>query len=692
MLALKKETSVNRRDIESYKTGPRNTESKLEPRGYRVSREMELKYAEDPLELAKFVSDRLSKGHEKEMLDLVRLASKKGISCVVSWNHLINHEFLKGRLNNAYKIYNEMKKRGQSPDAFTYTILLRGYAEHAHVRNVLGQALSIYHSMSAPNSKVPPSVIHTNAALKVCVRANNSDAVWSIAAKIPDGGPNAANALTFTTILNFLRQNALINGPEGETEEQATLRRERAIVDGRRIWVDVAGKWSASQLKIDEELVCAMGRLLLIGSRPRDWDDVLSLLAQTMDIPRLVPRLGTRNADGELDKATKRLLEREPEALREVELEAYDPETGPSRGAEFLPLNQKTVGGGKAWPLLYVTPGNNTLSVIQEACLKIIANQESTTYWNLLTDSYGIKPDLNNLNMRLRIIRQNRASREAVELIENDLVGSDKRPTRGTFRIAMSVCKRDKNNPSVLDHAGRILDVMTSTLADADAKTSSAYADLVFLVAPNSEAIKIALLKLEPVLASIKIQLGVGKDSGAEISHSGPMPLTAEERTDAMETIRSIYRLYERIVLREEMADDERRPYIEGRSRLSALLNRLDYVLRRKAAALRETTRNQKQNYAEMPPEEDEDDEGGIRQSRKKIRARDRKDDVEVFEAWEDRYTEIRGRASKRATEPQKEVTERRSRRDGGDQWNGFDHRGKGREYREGGTHFGVAL
>ncbi|KAF2501210.1 hypothetical protein BU16DRAFT_450576 [Lophium mytilinum] len=687
---MKKETSVNRRDIESYKTRSRNTERKVEPRGYRVSREMELKYAEDPVELAKFVASRLSKGHEKEMLDLVRLASKKGINCEVSWNHLINHEFLKSRLNNAYKIYNEMKKRGQFPDAFTYTILLRGYADHAHVLNVLGQALSVYHSMSAPNSKVPPSVIHTNAALKVCVRANNSDAVWSIAAKIPDGGPNAANSLTYTTVLNFLRQNALINGPEGETEEQAILRRERAIVDGRRIWVDVAGKWSASQLKIDEELVCAMARLLLIGSRPRDWDDVLSLLAQTMDIPRLVPRLGTVNADGEHDRATKRLLEREPEALREIEQEAYDPETGPSRGAEFLPIVQKTVGSGKAWPLLYATPGNNTLSVIQEACLKIIANQESTAYWNLLTDSYGIKPDLNNLNMRLRIIRQNRASREAVDLIENDLVGTDKRPTSGTFRIAMSVCKRDKNNPRVLDHAGRILDAMTSTLADADAKASTAYADLVFQAAPNSEAVKTALLKLEPVLASIKIQLGVGKDPGEEISDSGPLPLRAEERTDAMETIKSIYRLYERMVLREEMSTEERRPYIEGRSRLSALLNRLDYVLRRKAAALRET-RNKTEKDEHMLLEDEGDDEGKLRQSQKKVRARDRKDEVEVFEAWEDRTTETRRRANRRREEPQEQRTERRPRRDGA-QWNRFDHRAKGREYNEAGSHFGVSL
>jgi hypothetical protein len=187
----------------------------------------------------------------------------------------------------------QMKKRAQFPDSYTYTIILRGLSINAHLSGVLSKALSVYHSLSAPNSRVEPSIIHTNAALRVCARALDMDALWGIAGKIPESGPQAANATTYLTIINAVRQNLLLDPPKGETAEETAERRERGIVEGRRLWEGIVARWRNADLKIDEELVCGMGRLLLIGSRPRDWDDVLSLLEQTMDIPRLVPRLGT---------------------------------------------------------------------------------------------------------------------------------------------------------------------------------------------------------------------------------------------------------------------------------------------------------------------------------------------------------------------------------------------------------------
>lgn len=40
-------------------------------------------------------------------LDIVRLASKD-VECTVSWNHLIDYEMSKARVNNAIKLYNEV--------------------------------------------------------------------------------------------------------------------------------------------------------------------------------------------------------------------------------------------------------------------------------------------------------------------------------------------------------------------------------------------------------------------------------------------------------------------------------------------------------------------------------------------------------------------------------------------------------
>jgi hypothetical protein len=186
-----------------------------------------------------------------------------------------------------------MKKRQQFPDSYTYTILLRGLSINAHESGALGKALSIYHSMSAPNSRVEPSIIHTNAVLKVCARAVDMDALWGIVGKIPEKGAGSANAITYVTIINAIRQSLLLGMPVGETAEQLAVRKEQSIVEGRRIWEEIVAKWRNADLIIEEELVCAMGRLLLIGARPRDWDDVLSLVEQTMDIPRFVPRLGS---------------------------------------------------------------------------------------------------------------------------------------------------------------------------------------------------------------------------------------------------------------------------------------------------------------------------------------------------------------------------------------------------------------
>ena len=184
-----------------------------------------------------------------------------------------------------------MKKRALRPDSYTYLILLRGLANYAHFPQSQARAMALYSAMEAPNSKVQPSLLHTNALLKVCARANDLDSMWAVAARMPEKGAHAADALTFTTILNAMRIQAVTQKAFGESAEDGIQRRETAILDARKIWKAIISRWHAADLGIDEDLVCAMGRLLLIGERPRDWDDVFSLVQQTMKIPRLQPAL-----------------------------------------------------------------------------------------------------------------------------------------------------------------------------------------------------------------------------------------------------------------------------------------------------------------------------------------------------------------------------------------------------------------
>ena len=67
----------------------------------------ELKYLPDPMKLADFVRDKLKQEKQKEMLDLVRLASKQML-CTVAWNHLIDDRLARGQVSTALKIYNEV--------------------------------------------------------------------------------------------------------------------------------------------------------------------------------------------------------------------------------------------------------------------------------------------------------------------------------------------------------------------------------------------------------------------------------------------------------------------------------------------------------------------------------------------------------------------------------------------------------
>ncbi|KAJ4335797.1 hypothetical protein N0V87_005913 [Didymella glomerata] len=531
-------------------------------------RKRELRFLQDPLDLAQFVQAELRKDRAEEMKQLVRMASHSML-CVVSWNHIIDHYLAKSQVSDALKVYNDMKKRAQFPDSYTYTILLRGLSINAQNSGVLEKALSVYHSLYAPNSRVTPSIIHTNAALRVCARALDMDALWGIAAKIPERGPAAANATTYNTIINAIRQNMLLARPSGESAEEAAARKERGIMEARRLWEDIAGKWKEADLVIDEELVCSMGRLLLLGPRPRDWDDVLSLIEQTMDIPRLVPRLGTP----ERKEAGFPQL-RAPNVPEEYKFD--DDHLAPGqpemRGGEFLPFT-----GSVAKNLAFIKPENNTLSLIQEACLKIAAPKAAQKYWDMLGDQYKIAPDVNNLNQQLRNLRQNRASAAAVELLQKDLIDKGVRPPPGTFRIAMSTCVRDKNNHNSLKHGSQILRLMSKVYPDVDAKTVGMYADLAntFPLAKGQDLID-ALTNLYPIVKNLRVQIGIAADDqeDAESRKRRVVHLTGEKRQDALAALQKVHGVYDRLLMSNLIAEEQKQSFKKERARLHAFITK----------------------------------------------------------------------------------------------------------------------
>lgn len=73
----------------------------------RTELEQELRYLKDPAKLADHTVSLLRQDDHDKALEIVRMGSKR-MACTVSWNHLVDYEMSKGRVNKAMKLYNEV--------------------------------------------------------------------------------------------------------------------------------------------------------------------------------------------------------------------------------------------------------------------------------------------------------------------------------------------------------------------------------------------------------------------------------------------------------------------------------------------------------------------------------------------------------------------------------------------------------
>ena len=392
-----------------------------------------------------------------------------------------------------------MKKRAQIPDAYTYTLLFRGFARHAHRQSqILERALKIYHSMFSDNSPVTPSIIHTNAVLQICAKANDIDTMFAIAARLPEKGRGAPDSFTFTTVMNAVRVVAWEESSTTmETKKQKHDRRREAVLQGRRMWADVLRKWKIGHIVMDEDLVCAMGRLLLLGDTTADCDDVLSLLEQTMRLPRLLPHLrdSIRKSHYHGRKAAQEgiqgtVLGAEKTAIPLGDSGGEDERfplmmATPGRESQARALEAASEFGSLSSSdasLIYAMPGPNTLSLVLDACARMRATKAAKGYWVKLTRE--IEPDLENYHMYLRVLRMSRASSMAVDLV-GDMVtpkrhgGLDVGALAKTFRLGMSACNRDSNNPTSLKNGTRLVKMMHNTIETVDLRTMEMFQQLI---------------------------------------------------------------------------------------------------------------------------------------------------------------------------------------------------------------------
>ena len=495
-----------------------------------------------------------------------------------------------------------MKKRAQLPDAYTFTILFRGLSWYSHSSQSTSRALSIYQSMFADNSPVRPSIIHTNAVLKVCALAHDIDALLGIAAELPVRGSGAPNNLTFTIILNAIRSQASaeISSQKATSGKENSERNEKsalAVQQGRRLWLEVRQRWMSGDLRLDEEFVCAMGRLLLLGNKAQDQDDVLSLLEQTMGIPRQIARLADQalpraeEAPGPDDDSELPLGPPANVELETLLLSPKEKDKPPAPPSDpFAPLSSAAGLTQSA-----VRPHRSTLSLVLDACIRLKYVRAAQNYWGLLTSPdghYRIKPDSENYHMYLRLLRLQRSSKLAVELVDEmrsgKLTGNAGAVQTKTFRIALSCCVRDINNRNSIVHAAKLVRMMTDTLPHPDAKALSMYLDVALGQKPRDWRLIMGVIR--------GTELGVRNlRSLLAYDPAGPQKQSNE---DVQELVRGLVGAFD-VVLdlgNEELKDEEKRRCKEQRFTLAAYVTRMHTIYKR-LAVKRDSVNGGRQGY-----------------------------------------------------------------------------------------------
>lgn len=320
-----------------------------------------------------------------------------------------------------------MKKLGIKPDSYTFTILLNGISNHAHFTQSLLRALRIYNSLSSPKSPVSANVIHTNAVLKVCARANDLDSMWVIVGRLPMKGPNAPNTLTYTTLLNGIYWDHSKGNKVSDVE------------DGRRVWAGVLSRWTKGQLWIDEELACAMGRVLLRGEREEDWKEVFTVVEQVFGIKSLIAQPPPKpvTEDSIYVENTGNLIQKP--TLENAIIPTRDPVQVSDVQQLFTPKIVSSHPSRDPSSSTRPLPGNSTLSLVLQACAELKDFAVASKYWTAFTNPpYSVVPDLENYHDLLRIIRRSRDGPEALNVVESMRVP----PTAKTIYIALSACKR----------------------------------------------------------------------------------------------------------------------------------------------------------------------------------------------------------------------------------------------------------
>lgn len=344
-----------------------------------------------------------------------------------------------------------MKKRGQLPNAQTYTIIFKGCAQSQHPKLAIGEALKIYNAMLS-SSRLKPNVAHLNAVLDVCSRAQDLESMF-VTLRSADNS-RAPNNWTYTIILNALRHQPsnYKDLPDGSSTQGDAVKKsiETTIQRGKLVWDEVMSRWKKNEIIMDEELMCAMGRLLLLGGA-KETESILAVLTNVLGVPRLdqeqVPAPGQKTGDDQ-------------------DAESQSPQKPKKPPQQQSPQQRQLQGPSK--PMA----GNNTLSLVMKILGLGRRTKLAARYWDCLTGTFGIVPDKWNYKHYLDSLSTGAASGKGARIIEGmpaDMVDGL------AVRRGLLMCHFDAYNEKAFENATVIFDAMVKKMRTPDAECMTLY-------------------------------------------------------------------------------------------------------------------------------------------------------------------------------------------------------------------------
>ncbi|KAG0265261.1 hypothetical protein BG011_005132 [Mortierella polycephala] len=196
----------------------------------------------DPYLLSEKVLKFARSGKLDDAITLVMEAPKSRQNEVV-WNQLIQESSKVGKSTQSWRLLNEMKKRGFEPSDRTFTILLNSLAINSSSPNSISRAMELYKQMQ-DSEDTPPTLVHTNALLKVCSRKPDYEALQQVYNDMPKTGSNAPDVVTFNILINSF----------------ARMGGDRGFKSAWKVWEDFleAKIKRPDQVELDQKLVDAI--------------------------------------------------------------------------------------------------------------------------------------------------------------------------------------------------------------------------------------------------------------------------------------------------------------------------------------------------------------------------------------------------------------------------------------------------